>query len=134
MSLIASGAVLTDRFWLPRLVEGLKAEDVSTPREHTADGIVPVGLGIGSAGNGCAVVGATGGWPAGLTGPELDGVERTGDGLDLTEGLLDVVEVCGGCVVDGLALPVCEAVRETVRNTLVSMPNSVIDCAQELCD
>jgi hypothetical protein len=110
--LIRRRAILPNAVWLVWLIKSLKVEQVDAPVEHAADAALPVGDGVVRAGNGGAVAGAAIGGPAGLTVPEFGGGGRAGDGLDVVEGLHDVVEVGGGCVGDFLGLPVGEGVDE----------------------
>lgn len=56
MSLIGSGAIVSDGSGLPRLVEGLEVEDVDAPVEHSADTGLEVGPGVGGAGDSGAVI------------------------------------------------------------------------------
>lgn len=112
MALIGGGAILADAVGLVGLVKGLKVEEVDAPVEHAADGALPVGDGVGGAGGGGAVAGAAVGGPARLAVPELGRLGRAGHGLDVVEGLHDVVEVGGCCVGDLLGLPVGEGVDE----------------------
>jgi hypothetical protein len=110
--LIRRRAILPNAVWLVWLIKGLKVEQVDTPVEHATDAALPVGDGVVRAGNGGAVAGAAISGPAGLAVPEFRGGGRAGDGLDVVEGLHDVVEVGGGCVGDFLGLPVGEGVDE----------------------
>lgn len=56
VSLVHHLAVVTLAQGLPRLVESLKVEDIHTPGEHAADTLLPVLLGVLSAGLGSTVV------------------------------------------------------------------------------
>ena len=67
-------AIVANRSRLPRLVKGLKVEDVGAPREGGADTLLEEGGSIARGRSGGAVGGAAIGRPAGLAGPELDGV------------------------------------------------------------
>lgn len=55
--LVSSLAVVTDRGWLPGLVEGLEVEDVETPGKSSADALVVELLSVGSAGDGLTIRG-----------------------------------------------------------------------------
>lgn len=57
-SLISCLAVVTNRLWLPWLIESLEIESVEAPVEERAEAILPEGLGILSSAVGLTVVGA----------------------------------------------------------------------------
>lgn len=59
--LIGNRSVLAYALWLPRLIEGLKVEDVDAPRGDTADGLLPVVLGALETGDSGLVLGSIGG-------------------------------------------------------------------------
>jgi hypothetical protein len=112
MPLIGGRAILTDTIRLIGLIKSLEVEEVDAPIEHAADAALPVGDGVGGAGDGGAVAGAAVGGPTRLAVPELGRGSGAGDGLDVVEGLHDVVEVGGGGIADFLGLPVGEGVDE----------------------
>lgn len=113
--LVRRRAILSNAVRLVGLVKDLEVEDVDAPGQHATDAALPVFDSVLGAGDGGAVVGAASGGPTSLAVPELGRLGRAGDGLDVAEGLHDVVEVGGGCVFDGLGLPVGEGVDEAVE-------------------
>ena len=98
------------RFRLPGLVEGLEDKGVDAPASHGADTFFPEGLCVFNGRNGGVVIGALG-WPAGFADPEVD-VGGALDGLDVLQGLHDVVKEGERRVLLGLSLPVGEGVGE----------------------
>ena len=111
MRFIRALAIITNGRWLPWLVKRLKQKHIEAPAQSAADRALKVRGRVLGAGNGCAVVGAPVGRPAGLAVPHLD-VGRAGGGLNLGKGLEEIVEVGVGGVGELLGLPVGEGVGE----------------------
>jgi len=100
----------SDRNTSTNLIESLKDESVDTPTEHTANSIVPVGLGVILIGDGVLEVLAAS-RPVGLADPEGN-VDGALDVLNMLQRLHDVVEEHLGGVGDLAALPVGKGIGE----------------------
>lgn len=81
--LVFSRAIVANRSWLPWLVEGFEVEDVDAPVEHPTDALRVESRCEVGASRCRTVVGTSSGWSAGLSVPELDAIQRTGNLLDL---------------------------------------------------
>lgn len=129
VSLVRRGSAVTDALWLPWFVEGLEKKDVDAPLQHTAHGLLVEGMRVASTCLCRSIVGTsyasvslllllklsrvpshtiTG--PSGLAIGQLD--VAASDALDMANGLLDIIEVCSGGILDVLSLPVGERVDE----------------------
>lgn len=118
---------IASTLWLPRLVERLEVEDVHSPGERCADTRLEELLLVCSAGMSLAIIGSnydklamtllrddlamsrTISRPSSLAVPYLNSVE-TDNALNMTDGLLKIIEVSRGGVVDVLVLPVPKCV------------------------
>lgn len=135
VSLVLHLPIVTLTHRLPRLVKGLKVEDIHTPVQHAADTLLPVSLSVAGASLGITVVLGTIYYasqycqsvlelmmvvmshtsrPASLAVGKADVLSVvTSDLLDVVQGRRHVVKVGVVGLVDGVTLPVCETVGET---------------------